>query len=394
MLGITAYTLAINLLTVCRLFLSSYRLLDKNDLWVILMLIGIKYKQVAMNKKTPKTRVTSKSKASTRLHTASKTSIKAKRKPIKAVVKTKKVVQSKGIKHHAKRLYHLTPKFVHGMVAGAFLGIVVVASFGYSQGVNALSINAPRDCDDYAVIHCGALSTSELKKHYSDKGVATMYSYYHITSSQVSSMDSTAVSGSVQDDGTVTVKGKVVASNARTIARKFIKGSSTVTQNGVTFYPRHVTTEFARSTSAAFVVMKDGVFQFAILAPCGNPIIATPKQLPKPAPTPAPTPSPSPTPTPPPVAPARIQVCDLTTHEILTIDETDFNSSLYSKDAAVCVAPPPVAPAPPVTPEVTTLPNTGPGAVLIILGLAILGGYVFHVKHLHSRHRKHAAHAK
>jgi hypothetical protein len=51
-----------------------------------------------------------------------------------------------------------------------------------------------------------------------------------------------------------------------------------------------------------------------------------------------------------------------------------------------------ITPPPSTTPVVetaaTSLPNTGPGAVLIVLGLAILGGYIFHMTHRHRQHKK------
>jgi hypothetical protein len=38
--------------------------------------------------------------------------------------------------------------------------------------------------------------------------------------------------------------------------------------------------------------------------------------------------------------------------------------------------------------KVTELPNTGPGAVLIVGALAVVGGYLFHITHLHVRHKR------
>src|SRR5882724_10040230 len=68
--------------------------------------------------------------------------------------------------HHVKRIYRLTPKFLHGMVAGAFVGIMIVTGLKASGMVSALTISSPRDCDSNAVITCGALTTSELQTRY------------------------------------------------------------------------------------------------------------------------------------------------------------------------------------------------------------------------------------
>jgi hypothetical protein len=102
--------------------------------------------------------------------------------------------------------------------------------------------------------------------------------------------------------------------------------------------------------------------------------------------TPPVTPT-TPTPTP----PVTIQVCDLNSHEIVPIDQNDFDAALYSKDTTLCL-PTPETPTPQVETAATTLPNTGPGALLIIFGLSILGGYAFHMRHRHVQHKKRAVH--
>lgn len=259
------------------------------------------------------------------------------------------------IKHHAKRLWHATPMFVHGMVAGAFVGLVVVMSLGKVGNASALTLSASRDCDSYAIIHCGALSTAELKKDYKLPGVAPIYKHFGISATDISNIGSTAVAGRVYDDGKVKVNGKVVATKAITAARKYVKGSHTVTINGTTYYVRYVSAELSRSSEAAFVVLKNGVFDYAIMGPCGNPIMATAKVTATPTPTQPTSTTPTTTNTPP-------------------------------VDTAVTTEKPQVTTA--VASKVTTLPNTGPGAVVIILTLAVLGGYLFHRTHHHVKHRR------
>jgi len=56
---------------------------------------------------------------------------------------------------------------------------------------------------------------------------------------------------------------------------------------------------------------------------------------------------------PPTTPPTQIQVCDLTTKKVITINESDFNASKHSKDLTKCATP--AAP--------TKLVNTGPGQV-------------------------------
>jgi hypothetical protein len=104
------------------------------------------------------------------------------------------------------------------------------------------------------------------------------------------------VAGEVYKDGTVKVNGQVVATDAITAGRQNISGSTKVTTNGTTFYRRPPSVSFVSSPLSAYVVMKNGVFQFAILASCGNPVSAHPK-LPTPTHKPTPTPTRKPTPT-------------------------------------------------------------------------------------------------
>lgn len=59
-----------------------------------------------------------------------------------------------------------------------------------------------------------------------------------------------------------------------------------------------------------------------------------------------------------PVTPGNINVCDLSTKKIVTIKESDFNSSKHTKDLSQCTTV--VPPTTPVTPaSVTELPQTG-----------------------------------
>jgi len=248
----------------------------------------------------------------------------------------------KTVAHHAKRVWHMTPKFVHGAIAGAFVGVVVVLSLGVANQASALSFNTSRDCDDYSIIHCGAITTSELKSRYNDSGVAPVYTHFGISAANINSIDATAVAGTVYNDGRVTVNGKTVATDAITAARLNVNGSTKVTEGGATFYVRHVKVSFSHTSVPAYVVMKDGQFVYAIMAPCGNPVIATPTPLP---PKPVPTPT-----TPVPSTPVVVQA----------------------------------------SADTTVLPNTGPGALIIIAILAIAGGYASHHTHRHIKRKRNA----
>lgn len=377
----------------------------------------------------------------------------------KATVSRAKKTQPKGLKHHAKRLYRMTPKFIHGMVAGAFVGIVVVTSLGVGSQANALDIPVHGDCDAWSIIHCGVQSSAEINKDVDGSAyIAAVYKNAGISGAEINDLAKNAVKGIVyrSSDGStrVEVGGTVVATDLSTAARLRINASDKVhrTTHG-TFFTRHLKVSWSRSSESAYVLMKDGVFQFAIMSSCGNPVTGKPKLPPATPPKKIKvcdlatykvvtineddydsalyskdTDDCSPPPPPvmikvcelkdykivtideddfdaalysrdiahcaPATPPVLIQVCNLGTYQIITINENDFDSDHYSKDITHCA--PPVTPPPTVTPPTptapTALPNTGPGAVFVILGLAIVGGYVFHIKHLHSKHKRHATH--
>lgn len=74
--------------------------------------------------------------------------------------------------------------------------------------------------------------------------------------------------------------------------------------------------------------------------------------------------------------PKQIQVCELATKKIVTINEKDFNSSKYSKDLSKCSETPPTSTTPqtPTTPAV--LPNTGTGNVIGVVAGVVAAGTI------------------
>ena len=165
------------------------------------------------------------------------------------------------------------------LVMAVFLSVTVFTTFAGSRA-SALTLNGGEDCSANSVINCGATSTAELISKYNNTGsypgVHAIYNYFGITSTDVASLNNTAVAGTVDKNGNVYVNNKLVARGAVTAGRENIDGSTKITYQGMTFYKRIPSVSFVVSSIDAFVVMNNGVFQFAILSPCGNPIIATP----------------------------------------------------------------------------------------------------------------------
>jgi hypothetical protein len=152
------------------------------------------------------------------------------------------------------------------------LALLLSAFATNSSQVSALSISSSRDCDANAVIMCGVSSTSELQsKYYQTPSVQTIFHNFGITHNDINAMGNTAVVGNVTQGGRVVVNGQTVANNALTVGRQNMSGSSAQTHNGVTYYTRTPSVSFQTSSLPAFVVLnKDGSFNFAVIASCGN----------------------------------------------------------------------------------------------------------------------------
>jgi hypothetical protein len=195
------------------------------------------------------------------------------------------------------------------------MSILFGASLVLVPAASAISIGGPSDCDGNAIINCGAHSTSALMQAYNSSAyVQKVYAYFGISNADMANLASTNVAGRVTKDGNVFVDGqsRAVASNAVTGGRQNIAGSKQVTSQGATFFVRPPSVSFQQSSLPAFVSMKNGQFQFAVIASCGNAVRAAPAKPPttavapakpvsqpqtqaKPAPKPTSAPAPAPT---------------------------------------------------------------------------------------------------
>lgn len=158
-----------------------------------------------------------------------------------------------------------------------------------------VSLGGAQDCDANAVIYCGAQTSTSLINQYnkgnsqnSAKSIQDIFAKFGIDSAEVNALNTTAVAGRVTKTGEVYINSSAtaVATNALTVGRQNMPGSKQVSHNGTTMYTRTPGVSFRSSSLPAYVVMKDGVFQFAIIGSCANPVIATPKIQPKPQTTP------------------------------------------------------------------------------------------------------------
>lgn len=189
-----------------------------------------------------------------------------------------------------KILSSMTNVIKTGLIAAIVLS---TGAFQLQGNAKAISLSGPQDCDSNAVIYCGAQSTGDLITKYTNgtaqnsaKSIHDIYAKFGISAAEVQAMNSTAVAGTVTKGGDVTVGGKVVAKNALTAGRENIAGSTAVTYNGTSFYTRAPGVSFNSASIPAYIVMSNGVFQYAVIESCANPVTATPTTTPPPPPAP------------------------------------------------------------------------------------------------------------
>ncbi len=208
-----------------------------------------------------------------------------------------------------------------------------------------------QDCDSNAVIRCGITASSQLNPAYQKTGVSTIYSHFGISSQDINSFGTEAINGTVTKSGNVLVGGKVVATGAMTAGRQYMPGSRAVTSSGMTYYVRPPSVSFASSSLPAFVVMRNGQFTYAVISSCGNPVTATPVK---------------------PAVVKRIIQKPVTTTVI--VERQVVPAPTQSQTVNVLPASTVTA-----TPAAASIPNTGPGDIMKIAGVATVLGTFGHL---------------
>ena len=164
------------------------------------------------------------------------------------------------------------------------LSLVAAFGAGLVYYANAETIDNTRDCDKYAVVYCGTMSVQEMRERYFNKGVSTIYGAFGISYEMLSG---NYANGAVYRNGEVRLdNGTVVATNARTAIRN-ISGGTPISGTDAKVVPA----SRMGSAQRAFIRLDEqGRFKFAIMTPCGNPVVATNVVVPpKPKPQPVAT---------------------------------------------------------------------------------------------------------
>lgn len=171
--------------------------------------------------------------------------------------------------------------FISRKIKYILFALVLISSvLVLSKPVNAATATSnARDCDNNAVMKCGALTTKELKIKYmnpNDPSGRLILNAFGISNIDIQEIDKLAVLGQVTKKGEVLVNGKTVATNAVTAGRLNMPGSSKENYQGVTYYMRPPSVSFRSESLQAFVVMENNKFKYAILTSCANPVTAIP----------------------------------------------------------------------------------------------------------------------
>jgi hypothetical protein len=182
--------------------------------------------------------------------------------------------------------------------------IGVVLFFVGLLGSAPVLAQSARDCDNNAMLYCGAMSPSEFNTKLtqgdglrSGQDLTNLYAVFGVNATEVN----VTVPGVVTKTGDVIVNGQIVATDARSFGRQYMSGS---TAFGF-LWSRPPAVSFRQSTLSAMVYLVDGQFKWAIINSCGNMVTAQAKPAPmKPASVTQVTPPPIAAPAPPAPLPA------------------------------------------------------------------------------------------
>ncbi len=162
------------------------------------------------------------------------------------------------------------------LAATLFAGLTGVV-LGFSTLSPATSVGATA-CKTNNIMPCGAASVSEFITKYGQNtpgDYTAIYQSYGLAPSDIDRFGRTAQMGMANRDGTITLGGKVVATNASNLGRERRSYSTPVTIAGKPYYSDPNKIDFL-SNIPVMVMMNGDQFQFAAMTICGNPVKGTP----------------------------------------------------------------------------------------------------------------------
>lgn len=170
------------------------------------------------------------------------------------------------------------------------VSLLAMATIGVVQ-LQTKAVDNSRDCDQYAVIRCGALNGDELRAEFESNNTSGSNGYtteqgdikkiFNSMGINKADLEGGFKQGIVYKNGNVEVDGKVVATNAQVAARGL--GGTQIPGTNAQKVPASA---MGDAQTAMVKMDQDGKFLFAVMKPCGNPVTAEPKKTPEPQPEP------------------------------------------------------------------------------------------------------------
>jgi hypothetical protein len=185
-----------------------------------------------------------------------------------------------------KRVKRVNPKQL--VVAVGFMA-AMTAAIGFGLATKQFSQAATtRECDNNAILKCGALSASEFindvksNNNGTQSDLKTIYANSTVSglaSNEYDRFKDTARMGKVYRDGRVVVDGQTVMTGAKSLGRqKFNSARQPITIGSKTYYYSATDRSFADGVTALdAMVMFDanGLVETVIMTSCGNPVWGT-----------------------------------------------------------------------------------------------------------------------
>lgn len=167
------------------------------------------------------------------------------------------------------------------VIAGVFM-LALAGAIGGGFASQSKTSAFQGECDDNAIMRCGASSKSEFidKVEANNTGrngdLPKIYGHFGLTSSQYADFEAHAQYGTFYRDGRIEVAGQTVADNGHSMGRHSYSGSKAYSISGAgTYYYGTPTQRWANGTSSLPVMVwfdDNGEAKMVIMNPCGNPV--------------------------------------------------------------------------------------------------------------------------
>jgi hypothetical protein len=200
-------------------------------------------------------------------------------------MKHEEVVQMTMFTNLINKYKRITPK--QFILAGVF-AIALASAIGAGFASRGTSLAFSGECDDNAVMYCGASSAQDFCNELSDDfdgknhGLKVVYgdSKVGLPFSECPQFANEAKEGAMDRNGNIWVNNEIVVNGAHSFGRQNYTNngvpSTPITVGGQTFYEGTPAQRWSKTATQIPVLVwfnKDGVAKAIIMKPCGNPVI-------------------------------------------------------------------------------------------------------------------------